>query len=158
MLFLSGILMTCKSANRSFIKNSQEMTIQLSRIPDPKVFFILQNNDTLKFNSQDIANLIRKSPLKSVNNLLDSLNRNSDDMIVHQDLSAVGNNSISGILDTWVARELLIEGKAEVSPANHEIVEKLRYVYTKDALGGMQGTFYGNAGKVIYHCVVTFGE
>jgi hypothetical protein len=158
-LFLSVIQVACKTIpKKSFVKGSQERTITLSDISDPKVIFILQNKDTLKFNKYNLAKVIRKSPNYYSKGLSDSLTADSSDLFVYQNLSAVGNRTISGILDSWVARELLEDGKAEVMLTDHQTVTILRYVVTRDALGGRQGTFYGSGDRVIYSCIIAYGE
>lgn len=158
-LFLSGIQMGCKTRpKQSFIKKREERMITLSNVHDPKVIFILQNNDTLKFNKYEVVKAIDKFPNHYSAALSDSLKADSNDVFVYQNLLAVGNRTISGILDSRIAREFLEHGKSEVVLSDLGTVTKLRYVITWDALGGQQGTFYGNGGRVIYTCIIAFGE
>ena len=151
--------MSCKTRpKQSFTKKSVERMITLSNVYDPKVPFILQNKDTLKFNKYEVAKVIGKFPSYYSAGLSDSLETDSNDKFVYQNLAAVGNRTISGILDSWVARDLLEDGKAEVMLSDRRAVTKIRYVVTWDALGGQQGTFYGNGDRVIYSCIIAFGE
>jgi hypothetical protein len=103
-----------------------ERTITLSGVSGLTVIFILQSKDTLKFNKYDISKMINKSLNYYSAGLSDSLTADSSDVFVYQDLSAVGNRTISGILDSWVARELLEDGKAVVMLNDHQMVTRLR--------------------------------
>jgi hypothetical protein len=158
-LFLSGSQVSCKTGSKqNFAKRSMERTITVSRVSGPWVIFILQSKDTLKFNKYAVAKTISNSFNNYSTGILDSLSADSNDIFVYQDLSSVGNKTIGGTLDSWVARELLLDGKATVMLTDHQRVTKLRYVETRDALGGQQCTFYGNWNRVIYSCIITFGE
>jgi hypothetical protein len=75
----------------------------------------------------------------------------------YQNLSAVNSQTLSGLLDLQVARELLLKGNAEVVLKDNKKITSLKYVYLKDALGGAQGAFYANR-TAIYTSVISFGE
>jgi hypothetical protein len=159
MLILAGGQFSCKAGSKqTFVKGSKERMISLSTLYGPKVIFILQSKDILKFNKYEVVKEIGKFPNNYAAGLSDSLKADLNDMFVYQDLSAVGNRTISGILDSWVARELLEEGKAEIFLNNHQTITRLRYDVTRDALGGRQGTFYGNGDRVVYSCIIALGE
>ena len=170
LLFLSLFQINCKtSRNHDYIKKSTQKAILLSNISNPKVFFILQTSDTIRFSKQDIFNLLdqqlkRELKLfgyissKELKNLSDSLIKDTNNLLVYQNLSAVSSESISGILDSWVARELLMKGKAEVALINYQKVLELKYIYTTDYLGGKQGTFYTTGDKFVYRTMIALGE
>ena len=78
---------------------------------------------------------------------------------VYQNLSSVDIKTLSGILDTWIARELLLKGKVLIAIRNQtDNPKRLNYVFTKDNLGGQQGTFYLENGEKVYSSIIALGE
>ncbi len=89
----------CKTG-QSFIKKTRKETIFLSEVSSPKISFLLQNNDTLKFANKDVCSEIEysiKREIKSVGylvskdlaNISQMLSTNYLDTLVYQNLSAV---------------------------------------------------------------------
>lgn len=91
--------------------------------------------------------------------LADILQTQTTDTLVFQNRSAVNDKTISGILDTWIARELLLDGKASVVlKGQADSPKKLTYVFLRDNLGGQQGHFYTDENKLIYWTIIALGE
>lgn len=79
--------------------------------------------------------------------------------MIYQNLAAVDSKSLTGNLDLWIAKNLLFNGKAEISLQDQTIkATKLKCVYKKDVLGGMRGTFYSTDNKKVYTGVICLGE
>lgn len=160
------VLFGCKtSQNHSFIKSQSQKHIRLIGAGKPFVVFILESGDTLKFSSEDILLLLEEQSKKqtlSNNPWLDitqSLSNMNNDTTVYQNLSSVDSKTLTGILDSWVARELLLKGKAFVAIKNQtDNPKRLNYIFTKDNLGGQHVTFYSENGTKIYSSVITLGE
>ena len=170
ILFILTVLLGCKtSQNHSFIKSQSKKQIRLNAVKKPYVVFLLESGDTLKFSKEDIFGLLDKHsknqiqrqtlPDKSLLNVTQALTKTNDDTTLYQNLSSVDSKTLSGILDSWIARELLLKGKAFVALKNQtDNPKRLNYVFTKDNLGGQQGTFYSENGTKIYSSVITLGE
>jgi hypothetical protein len=164
------ILLGCKtSQNHSFIKSESQKHIKLIGAQKPFVVFILESGDTLRFSNGDVFLLLDKHSKnqtqrqtlsdKSWLDITQALTKTNNDTTVYQNLSAVDSKTLSGILDSWVARELLLKGKAFVTIKNQtDNLKRLNYVFTKDYLGGQQGTFYSENGVKIYSSVISLGE
>lgn len=156
--------------NRSFIKTSKQSDITLKSISKPYIIFVLEKGDTISFSTQDVYSLISKRLQKEVDRqgysssphlaaLANTIKELKADTVVYQNLSAVGDKTISDNLDTWIAGELLLAGQAEVSPKVQQQKPKtLKYVYTKDILGGAQGVFYTVDQKELYRTIIALGE
>jgi hypothetical protein len=169
ILFFGVFALMCKTS-QSFIKNKREKTIFLSEISNPKILFLLKNNDTLKFSNNDVINEIEyfiKREINSVGYLVSkdlsgisqTLNKKISDTIVLQNQSAIDSKKLSGNLDNWIARELLLKGRGEV--CRHQDTQRismLKYVYTKDKLGGQQGTFFTENGQEVFSTGISLGE
>lgn len=146
------------------------MDITLKNISQPYVVFVLQNADTIRFSKLDVCNAIDGQlnneikkwgyiTSKHLTDLAEILKPLRSDTMIYQNLAAVDSKSLSGNLDLWVAKDLLVNGKAEISLQDLTIkVTKLKYVYTKDILGGEQGTFYTVANKKVYTAIISLGE
>jgi hypothetical protein len=82
----------------------------------------------------------------------------TNDTTVYQNLSAVDSKTINGNLDSWIANRLLLSGKASISlKEQKQNLHRLKYVYTRDILGGEQGTFnFGN--RELYGAIISLGE
>jgi hypothetical protein len=165
------VLYSCKtSQNHSFIKSKQEKQVRLVDIQKPYVSFVLETGDTLKFNKVDISNLIEKNSKnqnkiqgyisnKSWQEISSALTKDSNDTTVYQNLSAVNDKTLSGILDVWIAKVLLLQGKAIIAQKNKaDRPKKLRYIFIQNKLGGQEGTFYTETNKEIYRTVIALGE
>ena len=164
------ILFGCKtSQNHSFIKSKNQKHIKLIGAQKPFVVFILENGDTLKFGNEDILLLLDKQSKnqthrqtlfnKSWLDISETLSKRSIDTTVNQNLSSIDSKTLTGILESWLARELLLKGKASVVMKNQTgNLKRLNYVFTKDKLGGQQGTFYSENGVKIYSSVIALGE
>ena len=164
------VLFGCKtSQNHSFIKSERQKQIKLIGAQKPFVIFILESGDTLKFSNKDIFLLLDKQSKnqtqrqtlsdKSWLDITQALSKANNDTTVYQNLSSVNNKTLSGILDSWIARELLLKGKVFVTIRNQtDNLRRLNYVFTKDKLGGQQGTFYSENGVKIYSSVIALGE
>lgn len=165
------VLIGCKSSlQNSFIKTSKQSEIVLKSIPKPFVVFVLESGDSLKFSKHDVQNLIKQhvdkeiktwgySSSPHITKIAEALGNLKADTLVYQNLSAVGIESISDNLDTWIARELLLEGKAEISLKDkQQQPARLKYIYTEDILSGQQGTFYSMDQKEIYRTIIALGE
>jgi len=160
------VLFGCKtSQNQSFIKSQRQKHIKLIGAQKPFVVFILESGDTLKFSNKDIFLLLKNQTQrqtlsdKSWLNITQSLSKTNNDTTVYQNLSSVDIKTLSGILDTWIARELLLKGKVLIAIKNQkDNPKRLNYVFTKDNLGGQQGTFYSENGLKIYASVIALGE
>ena len=170
ILLILTFLFGCKtSQNHSFIKSERQKHIKLIGAQKPFVVFILESGDTLKFSNEDIFLLLDKQSKnqtqgqtlsdKSWKDITQSLSKTNNDTTVYQNLSSVDSKTISGILDSWIARELLLKGKVSVALKNQkDNPKRLNYVFTKDNLGGKQGTFYLENGVKIYSSVIALGE
>lgn len=164
-------MLSCKTGqNHSFIKTKRERQVHLTGAQTPHILFVLESGDTLKLSSRDIYSTLdgqAKRQIKSQGYLSDKswqdlsevLKNCDSDTLVFQNLSAVNSKSLSGILDIWVARELLLKGRAMVALKGvADNPKKLKYVFTKDVLGGKDGTFYTEGGKMVYSTIIAFGE
>ena len=165
------ILFACKTGqNRSFIKTKKERQVVLVGAQAPHVLFVIESGDTLKFSSSDFYSELNEQHRKQIKRqgylsdqseyeLSQTLKNLSSDTVVFQKLSAVDSRTLSGMLDTWMARELLLKGKASVGLKSQiEQPKKLKYVFLNDILGGQQGTFYTEAGRKLYMTIIAFGE
>ena len=165
------VLFSCKTVqNQNFIKSRKEKLIVLTDAPAPYVLFVLESRDTLKFSSRDIYSVLENGIKKQIESqcyltsqtwedLAGIIKNQSRDTVVFRDLSAVNEKTLSGILETWIARELLLKGQAIVA-LNGQTVnppKKLRYVFFHDNLGGQQGNFYAD-NKLIYRTIIALGE
>jgi len=165
------VLLACKTGqNHSFIKTKKEKQVTLAGAQTPHVVFSLQNGDTLKFSCRDIFSMLDndiKQQIKSQGyltnqtwqNLSETMKDQNRDTLIFQNLSAVKDKTISGILDTWIARELLLKGKAIVALKGQTVNPKrLKYVFLRDKLGGQQGNFYADDNKLVYWTIIALGE
>jgi hypothetical protein len=168
-LILTVLFGCTTSQNHSFVKSEGQKHIKLIGAQKPFVVFVLESGDTLKFSNEDIFLLLEKRfknqsrrralSDKSWLDIIQSLSKTNNDTTIYQNLSLVDSKTLSGILDSWVARELLLKGKALVAIKNQtENLKRLSYVFTKDNLGGQQGTFYSESGVKIYSSVIALGE
>ncbi|RZK05968.1 MAG: hypothetical protein EOO46_15565 [Flavobacterium sp.] len=160
----------CKTRHTGFIKSTKEQDVTLSSVASPYIIFVLENKDTINFGRQDIVNLIDERLAKEVKRigylsskhlaeLRESLRNVNTDTIVFQNLSAVGIMTISDNLDGWIARELLLNGKAAVAlRGDRKPIDKLKYVYVRDVLGGEQGSFYTTDNRLVYQTIISLGE
>ncbi|MCA0381842.1 MAG: hypothetical protein LCH58_06755 [Bacteroidetes bacterium] len=142
----------------------------LTGAPKPHVLFFLESCDTLKFSSHDIYSMLDNNIKKQIKSqgyltsqtwqdLANIMKNQSRDTLVSQNLSSVDDKTISGILDIWVVRELLLKGQAIVAlKGETNIPKRLKYVFLRDNLGGQQGNFYTDDNKLIYSTVIAFGE
>lgn len=171
ILIFAALQIGCKvSDNRSFIKKSKQSEIILKGIAKPYIVFVLEKGDTIRFSTQDVSAVMNKSLKKEIDRmgysstphlaaLAERIKAAKADIVVYQNLSAVDFHSISGNLDIWIARELLLAGQAEVSLTNQQPKPaSLKYVYTRDILGGEQGTFYTCDQKAFYKTIISLGE
>jgi len=171
VLLLLTVLLACKTGqNQSFIKSKKERQVTLTGAHRPYVVFSLQTGDTLKFSSRDIYSILDNDIKRQVKTqgylacqswkeLADILKTQTTDTLVFQNLSAVTDKTISGILDTWIARELLLDGKVSVVlKGQADSPKKLKYVFLRDNLGGQQGNFYTDENKLIYWTIIALGE
>lgn len=165
------VLLSCKtSQNLPFTKSKKEKRVFLTDVPAPHVLFVLESGDTLKFSSRDFSSLLDEQARKQIKiqgylsdqswrDIADILKNRNSDTLVFQTLSSVDSKTISGILDMWVARELLLKGKSVVALKNWvDNPQRLKYIFTKDNLGGQQGTFYTEDGKLLYLTIIALGE
>jgi len=170
-LFWLTVLLGCKTGQgHNFIKSKREREVVLTGASTPHVVFVLESDDTLKFSSRDINSILDKQIQSEIKNqgypsnqsfqdLSDVLKKMNSDTLVFQNLSAVSSKTMSGILDTWIASELLLKGKGEVAlKGQSNNPKKLKYVFIKDNLGGKQGTFYTPGDKKVYWTIITLGE
>ena len=165
------VFISCKTVyNSSFIKSKKEKHIKLTGAPTPHVLFFLESGDTLKFSSHDIYSMLDNNIKKQIKrqgyltshtwqDLANMMKNQSRDTLVSQNLSSVNDRTISGVLDTWVARELLLKGQALVALKDEtNIPKRLKYVFLRDNFGGQQGNFYTDNTKLIYSAVIALGE
>jgi hypothetical protein len=160
----------CKIRNAGFIKTTKEHEVRLASITSPYINFVLETNDTIIFGRQDIIDIIDERLSKEVkrigylsSKLLADLSENlkslNADTTVFQNLSAVGTMTICDNLDGWIARELLLDGKAAIALRDDKKpIEKLEYVYVRDVLGGEQGSFYTTNKRLVYRTIISLGE
>ena len=171
ILILLAVFLSCKTGqNHNFIKLKREKQVILAGAPTPHLLFVLESRDTLKFSSRDIYSLLDERARKQIKNqgylsdqslkdLSEVLRSQGRDTIIFQKLSAVDGKTLRGILDIWIARELLLKGKAVVAlNGQPDNPIRLKYIYIKDYLGGQQGTFYTEGGKKIYVAIISLGE
>lgn len=96
---------------------------------------------------------------KHLADLRESLRSLNADTIIFQNLSSGGIVTISDNLDGWIACELLLNGKAAVALRDdRKPIEKLKYVYMRDILGGEQGSFYTIDSRLVYRAIISLGE
>lgn len=170
VLLTATLQVSCKARqNRSFIKTTKQSEITLKSITSPYIIFTLQSRDTIRFSKQDFVDILDqwiKSEIKKwgysssthLAALSESLKNTNNDTIIYQNLSAVDSKTISGNLDSWIANKLLSGGKAKISlKGQKQSPEKLKYVYTKDVLGGEQGAYYYE-NRQVYRAIISFGE
>ncbi|ULQ57126.1 hypothetical protein KJS94_02805 [Flavihumibacter rivuli] len=172
-LFLSLIaLFSCKTAQKpNFIKSRKEKLIVLTGAPAPHVLFVLENRDTLKFSSRDIYSELEKAIKKQIEHqgyltsqtwedLAGVMKNQSRDTLVFRDLSAVNDKTLSGILETSIARALILKGQVIVALKDQTVEppKQLRYIFLRDNSGGQQGNFYTNDNTLIYRTIITLGE
>jgi hypothetical protein len=159
----------CGTSN-DFTKSKREKSITLSDVSSKKVLFVLQNEDTLVFSNPDVCDIIDKritDQLKGSGYVVSKelavisaeLKEIQTDTAVFQNLAEVDSKTISGNLDIWIARELMLKGRVAVGRyKSTERITMLKYVYQKDKLGGERGTFYSKKGEVIYSTVISLVE
>src|SRR5688572_4122107 len=171
ILFCSAALLGCKAGqSHNFIDTKKERKVVLTGVSAPRILFVLESGDTIKFSSSDVNSILDKqvqSEIKrqgylsnqSFQDLSEVLKGMNSDTLVFQNLSAVSSNSLGGVLDTWIARELLLKGNAELAlKGQSNNPKKLTYIFTKDNLGGQQGTFYTEDNKKVYWTIIALGE
>lgn len=170
ILFIAIIQVNCKARqNKNFILTTKQSEIILKSISNPHIAFKLQSGDTIRFGKQDFVDIIDQfikseiekmgySSSPNLSALSENLKNVSIDTTVYQNLSAIDIKTISGNLDSWIANRLLLKGKAIISLMDQkQNPQKLKYVYTKDILGGEQAIFYFE-NKKIYSAVISWGE
>jgi hypothetical protein len=171
VIYVAAFQVGCKSTrNNGFIKSTSKRDITLKSISEPYVVFVLQNADTIRFSKLDVSDAIDDQlnneikkwgyiTSKHLTDLAEILKPLRSDTMIYQNLAAVDSKSLSGNLDLWIAKELLFNGKAEISLQDQAIkVTKLKYVYTKNILGGEQGSFYTVDNKKVYTVIISLGE
>ena len=175
--FITYLLLTmlvpmtgCKTRPTGFIKTTKEHEVTLESIASPRIHFVLETKDTIIFARQDIVDIIDGRLSKEVKrvgylsskhlaDLRESLRSMNADTTVFQNISAVGMITVSDNLDGWIARELLLEGKAAVALTNgRKQTDRLKYVYVRDVLGGEQGSFYTTDYRLVYRAIISLGE
>ena len=126
-LTLTIVFFGCKtSQNDSFIKAKKEKRIVLAEVESPHILFLLETGDTLKLSSRETSSLLEKQirnetkrqgylSNQDLNILSEILKRIGNDTLVIEKLSTVDNKTIGGVLDTWIARELMLKGKVQVA-------------------------------------------
>lgn len=169
-LFIVAFQVSCKTRqNSGFVKTTKESEITLQDISSPHIVFALQRGDTIRFSKQDIVDIIDQSINSEIKRwgysssphlsaLSEPLKVLTKDTIVYQNLSAVDSKTISGNLDSWIANRLLLNGKASISLREQkQSPQKLKYIYTRDILGGEQGAYYFE-NREIYRSIISLGE
>jgi hypothetical protein len=170
ILFAATFQVSCKARqNRSFIKTTKQSEITFKSISRPHIVFTLQSGDTITFGKKDVIDIIDQQINSEIKKwgysssphlaaLAETLKTLKNDTTVYQNLSAVDIKTISGNLDSWIANKLLLNGKARVSlKEQKQNPEMLKYIYTRDILGGEQGTFYFE-NKEVYRTIISLGE
>ena len=168
LLLIATFQVSCKTRQiGGFIKTNKESEITLQNISSPYIVFVLQSGDSIRFSKHDFLDIINQSINSEIKRwgysssphlsaLAEPLKILTNDTIVYQNLSAVDSKTISGNLDSWIANRLLLNGKASIS-FKEQKPQKLKYVFTKDILGGEQGTFYFE-NREIYRSIISLGE
>ena len=170
MLFIATCQVSCKARqNGSFIQTTKQSEIILKSISSPHIVFALQSGDTIRFSKQNYVDILDQSLNSEIRKwgysssphlaaLAGKLKLLNNDTTVYQNLSAVDSKTISGNLDSWIANRLLLNGKARISlNEQKQNPQNLKYVYTRDILGGKQGTFYFE-NREIYRAIISLGE
>jgi hypothetical protein len=60
-------------------------------------------------------------------------------------------------ISTWLGHDLLLKGKAQVQLDGQRALDKIKYVFVEDLLGGESGSFYDDK-KRIFNCILALGE
>jgi hypothetical protein len=170
VLFIAALQVSCKARqNRGFIKTTKESEITFKNISSPHIVFILQCGDSIKFGKHDYVDILEQSINSEIKKwgysssshlvaLAETLKSTNNDTTVYQSLSAVDSKTISGNLDSWIANRLLLNGKAIISLKGlKQNPQKLKYVYTRDILGGEQGAYYFE-NREVYRTIISLGE
>lgn len=165
------VLLSCKAGqNHGFIKTRKEKKLTLTGAQAPHLVFVLQTKDTLRFSCRDVCSILEKQVKSQIKNqgyltsqtwqdFSQIMKSQTGDTIVFQNLSAMNDNTLSGILDTWVARQLLLKGHGIVTlKGQANSLKKMKYVFFRDKLGGEEGNFYTDDSKLVYWTVIALGE
>lgn len=169
LLTLPLALNSCKTG-KGFIKSKKEKIIVLTTPPTPRIYFLLETGDTLKFSSSDVASLYERQIKKEIKTqgylsnqpaeyFSKTLRQLRADTLIVQKLSAVGDQTISGTFDSWIAHKLVLNGKTAIAlKDSSNNPSELKYIFTKDYLGGQQFTFFTMNNRKIYSAIILFGE
>lgn len=164
------LLTSCRSKRlHGFVVTKHTKDLELIPIKPPYIIFALQNEDTLKFSLHQtqayLDSIVRKdinrwgySSIKHIQRLAEEIRKRQTDTVVLENLSAVDRESLSGSMTNFIARELLVQGRAEVTLKSGERPARLLYTVYKDQLGGISADFKTEKGYTVYKTIIAFGE
>ncbi|TRO66773.1 hypothetical protein [Christiangramia sabulilitoris] len=157
-LFIILGLMSCSS---SFIKKERNSTIKLNSIPENTIKIGIENDAViLKFNRNDLIYFLEKK-LEEFND--QRIKGYVSDLKSIKSDTIFDANKIKGTLPfaeyEIKFHELLKKGDAIVfDKEENKELDRIKYKFTLDKLGGEDAYFYKMNGKQIYHILLAFGE
>ena len=149
------------SCSSSFIARTKNKNIKLNRIDEKSVKVGTENEKALiVFDKNELITLFQNDLAEfydqSVENKIDELNSLKSDLIYPE---KDWKGKLKFVEYELKFLELLKAGKAEIiDKRNKEKVERIKYTFIMDKLGGQDGYFSFENGEEFYRILVALGE
>lgn len=149
------------SCSSSFIVQTKNKTISLSPIPKNAIKVVVDNGSfQIKFDRNSLVNLYEKDLKEWCDPRFESYIK---------DLKSLKSDKVFKKEKTIMTlplsefelkfHALLLNGEAEIiNNKNQEKIQRIKYKFTKDKLGGEDAYFYTENGIEIYSIILAFGE
>jgi hypothetical protein len=157
LIFIIGI----SGCSSSFIVQTKSKTIVLSPIPKKAIKVVVDNgNFQMRFDRNSLINLFEKDlkewPDPRFESYINDLKSLKSDKIFKKEKTIMTLPLVEFELKFHA---LLLNGEAEIiNNKNQEKIQRIKYKFTKDRLGGENAYFYTENGIEIYSIVLAFGE
>ena len=160
-ILLLTLILGISSCSSSFIVRTKKETINLKSLPENSIKVGVDNGIVeIKFNRKDLIDLFEKD-LKEwfdprINSYVGDLKSLQSQKIYIKE-KTLGTLPLIEYESKF--HTLMLNGDAEIeNKVTKEQLKRIKYIFTRDKLGGQNAYFYNENGTEIYEIVLALGE
>jgi hypothetical protein len=160
-ILLLTLILGISSCSSSFIVRTKKKTINLKSLPENSIIVGVDNGiAVIKFNRNDLIDLFEEDLEEwfdpRIKSYLDNLKSLQSDKIYIKDRT-IGTLPLTEYESKF--HSLILDGKAEIeNKLTKERINRIKYKFTRDKLGGQNAYFYNENGTEIYEILLALGE